>query len=276
MLPSINGHLRNALIRQYQSFKGESYVPDVVPDTLKWTKSDPMNILKVQTDTQWQLIEKFKEKGTKYTPASGTVAIDINKLNKRKADEISSDTITSNNTPKKKPTDEKEVISSVAIISNKRPKTNLDIQNQDAPIGLIWDSCDHSCAYDVIVILFPISVYFVDNSFWTYAARFIICYCLYLHALIPESEYGTSQLLTSDSRYSYSVYTQYTQLLTSDSSCLIIHYSSSILCCRVLHTYFNVRHNMFLWLEAKQGELWSLLECCMSQTLEQTFSPSCT
>ena len=58
LLPSINGHLRNALIRQYQLLKGASFVPDVVPDTLRWTKSDPMNILKVQTDTQWQLIEK--------------------------------------------------------------------------------------------------------------------------------------------------------------------------------------------------------------------------
>src|SRR6266581_2771381 len=101
--PTINGHLRNALIRQYQMFKGEFYVPDMVPDTLKWTKIDPMNILKVQTDTQWQLIEKFKEKTTKYTPASGTIAIDNNKLIKCKADEISS----------------------VTIISNKRPKTNL-------------------------------------------------------------------------------------------------------------------------------------------------------
>jgi hypothetical protein len=52
-------NLRNALIRQYQLLKGELYVPDVVPDTLKWTKSDPMNILKVQTDTQWQLIKKI-------------------------------------------------------------------------------------------------------------------------------------------------------------------------------------------------------------------------
>ena len=88
--PSVNGNLRNALIRQYQLLKGESYVPDEVPETLKWTKSDPLNVLKVQTDTKWQLIEKFKEKGTKYTPASGTVAIDNNKSKKCKADEISS------------------------------------------------------------------------------------------------------------------------------------------------------------------------------------------
>jgi hypothetical protein len=126
----------------------------VVPDTLKWTKSDPMNILKVQTDTQWQLIEKFKEKATKYTPASGTVAIDNNKLLKRKADEISS-------VIKK---DDK--ISSMSQVSNKRPNTNLDIQNQDAPIGLIWDSDDYSCAYDaVFTILGDIWVY--NPTMWT-------------------------------------------------------------------------------------------------------------
>ena len=118
--------MRNALIRQYQLLKGESYVPDMVPDTLKWTKTNPMNILKVQTDTQWQLTEKFKEKATKYTPASGTVAIGNNKL-KRKADEMSA-------------VINKEENPSITIIPNKRPKNNLDVQNQDTPIGLIWDS----------------------------------------------------------------------------------------------------------------------------------------
>ena len=66
-LPSIiNGHLRNAIIRQYQNLKGESYVPEIVPETLKWTKSDPMNILKVQINTPWCLIEKNKSTNTKY------------------------------------------------------------------------------------------------------------------------------------------------------------------------------------------------------------------
>ena len=159
---SINGHLRNALIRQYQMLKGEFYVPDVVPDTLRWTKSDPMNILNVQTDTPWQLIEKFKEKAVKYTPASGTVAIDNNKLSKRKADEISSDI----KVDEKSSNTKADKISSVTIISNKRPRINLDVQNQDAPIGLIWDSEDYSCAYDALfTILGDIWVY--SPSMWT-------------------------------------------------------------------------------------------------------------
>jgi hypothetical protein len=150
--PSINGHLRNALIRQYQLFKGESYVPDVVPDTLKWTKSDPMNIIKVQTDTQWQLIEKFKEKGTKYTPASGTVAIDTNRSVKRKADDIS--------------LHNSDEISSVTTISNKRPNTSLNLQNQNEPVGLIWDARDHSCAYDAVFTILG-DIWDYNPTMWT-------------------------------------------------------------------------------------------------------------
>ncbi len=144
--PSINGHLRNALIRQYQLLKGDSYVPDAVPDLLKWSKSDPMNILKVQTDTPWQLIEKFKEKATKYTPALGTIAIDNTKQIKRKAN----DNFQNN------------------IIANKRPKINLDSQTQnESPVGLIWDSHNYSCAYDsVFTILGDIWVY--NPTMWSH------------------------------------------------------------------------------------------------------------
>ena len=157
--PSINGNLRNALIRQYQLLKGESYVPDEVPETLKWTKSDPMNVLKVQTDTKWQLIEKFKEKGTKYTPASGTVAIDNNKSKKRKADEISSDTQVDVDVSDIK-------VPSVTVISNKRPNINLDVQNQDAPVGLIWDSQDYSCAYDALFTILG-DIWVFNPTLWT-------------------------------------------------------------------------------------------------------------
>src|SRR5271168_5619068 len=101
------------------------------------------------------VIEKFKEKATKYTPASGTVAINNNKSNKRKVDDISSDTKlekkSSDIKAGKIPSDNKEdKVSSDTVILNKRPKINLDVQNQDSPIGLIWDSEDYSCAYDAL------------------------------------------------------------------------------------------------------------------------------
>ena len=49
--------MRNSLIRQYQLLKDELYVPDVVLDTLKWTKSEDS-----EDSYRQQLIEKFKEK----------------------------------------------------------------------------------------------------------------------------------------------------------------------------------------------------------------------
>jgi hypothetical protein len=45
-----------------------------------------MKILDVQTDTSWQLIERFKEKSVKYVPAVGTVGINNISSVKRKAD----------------------------------------------------------------------------------------------------------------------------------------------------------------------------------------------
>ena len=68
---------------------------------------------------------------------------------------------------------------------------------------------------------FPSLFHFVYNFCYFRSGHFIICYCLLIHVYNLESEYSTPQLLTSDSRYSYSFMSQYTQLLTSDSSCLI-------------------------------------------------------
>ena len=145
-LPSVvNGHLRNPLIRQYQILKGDLYVPDNVPDTLKWSQSDPMNILKVQTDTSWQLIEKFKEKTVNYVPAAGTIAVnDVTSVKRKADDDFCND-----------------------VMVNKRRRTNLNFSNQNIePVGLIWDSHNHSCAYDALfTILGDIWVY--NPTMWT-------------------------------------------------------------------------------------------------------------
>ena len=95
-------------------------------------------------------------------PALGTVAIDNKKSIKRKADEISSDTKAYKNSSEIEAVNK----SSVTIISNKRPKINLDIQNQDAPIGLIWDSQDHSCAYDALFTILG-DIWVFNPTMWT-------------------------------------------------------------------------------------------------------------
>ena len=188
-LPSIiNGHLRNAIIRQYQNFKGQSYVPETVPNTLKWTKSDPMNILKVQTDTPWSLIENNKNKNTKYVLAAGTVNIDTSKSLKRKVkvDLVLEEALV---TKKKKigiesaakkidpvgiildPKNNKisksfkrkaevDLALEEAVVTKKKKTTLGSVTQRDDPVGIIWDSQDYSCSYD--------SVFTILNDIWVY------------------------------------------------------------------------------------------------------------
>jgi hypothetical protein len=56
----INGNLCNAIICQFQLHKGTDYIPDNIPQQLKWTMSDPMDLLSVVTDSPWQIVQRRK------------------------------------------------------------------------------------------------------------------------------------------------------------------------------------------------------------------------
>ena len=192
--PIINGHLRNAVIRQYQNFKGESYVPEIVPNTLKWTKSDPMNVLKVQTDTPWCLIEKNKSTNTKYIPAAGTANINNSKSLKRKAkidlvieealvikkqkiiiksaaekDDSVKTILDSQNYKNSKSLKRKakdDLALEEALVTKKRKTALGSATQRDDPVGMIWDSQNYSCSYDsLFTILGDIWVY--NPIMWT-------------------------------------------------------------------------------------------------------------
>jgi hypothetical protein len=61
LLPKhINENLRNALIRQFQIYKGTDYIPPSVPNQLKWTVKDPMELLPIVADSPWQVIDNSK------------------------------------------------------------------------------------------------------------------------------------------------------------------------------------------------------------------------
>ena len=57
----IQGNTCNILIRQYQEWKGEYFVPEKVDMTLRWSAHDPMNLLPIITDSPWQIIDKSKK-----------------------------------------------------------------------------------------------------------------------------------------------------------------------------------------------------------------------
>ena len=127
-------------------------MPETVPDTLKWT-NDPMDTLKVQTDTPWHLIGKNKGANTEYVSAAGTV--NISSSLKRKA--------------------EVDLVLEDAIVA-KRQKMGLESAAQrDDPVGLIWDSHNYSCSYDsVFTILGDIWVY--NPIMWTHEFNLMSLY----------------------------------------------------------------------------------------------------
>ncbi len=126
LLPDfIQGNTRNTLIRQYQDWKGENFVPEKVDISLRWSDKDPMNLLPVITDSAWQIIDKSKNKNnfnsnitTAFIPAKGSKAL------KRKHNEIDDN-----------------------LNFDKKSKQKLP-SNSNSPIGLKWDSENYSCSYD--------------------------------------------------------------------------------------------------------------------------------
>jgi len=140
----VTGDRRNVLIRQFQQWKGTSYVPQVVHRSIQWNNKDPFEMLDVVTDTPWQIINdsktdknKNKVKSTKsdttgFVVATGSVS--VNMVPKRKLDV--------NNT----------------LQMTKKSKICVDCSDESqAPQGLIWDGENYSCAYDsVMTILFSI------------------------------------------------------------------------------------------------------------------------
>jgi len=125
LLPNhVQGHLRNPLIRLYQTWKGTSYVPDKTDEQLRWSEHDPLELLPVVTDTPWQLVGKSKVKTAKpvtgYIPAKGS-----------------------------KPVTKHSLDESDLPIKKKRKTTNTsDETSLTCPLGLKWDGDDYSCAYD--------------------------------------------------------------------------------------------------------------------------------
>jgi hypothetical protein len=202
-LPSvINGHLRNAIIRQYQNFKGELYVPEIVPNTLKWSKSDPMNILKTHTDTPWCLIEKNNNTNTKYVPAAGTASIDNSKLLKRKdkvdleleeaivkkqkiviesaAQKVnpvriilSSQKYKSSTSPKRKA--EVDLASKEALTTKKKRAALESVTQENNSVGIIWDSQNYSCSYDSVFTIL-VNIWICNPTMWTYKFNLMSSY----------------------------------------------------------------------------------------------------
>jgi hypothetical protein len=119
----INRDLHNSIIHQYQQWKGTDHVPAQIDAALRWSSNDPLTLLPVVSDSNWQIADKSKGKkkidaltkiNSAFVPAKGSIPV---ALQKHKLDETMS-------------------------TSSKKQKT-LRVRNGgencDAPLGLKWD-----------------------------------------------------------------------------------------------------------------------------------------
>jgi hypothetical protein len=161
---NINSNVRNARIRQFQLYKGTEYVPANVSKQLKWTATDPIDLLNIVTDSAWQIIKdkrkmhnsvlehnKYPNIQTKrkdfsthtFVVAKGTAPVQNTNSTKQKAD--------------------KELINE----HSKKKKAKLTfIPSQDTPVDITWDSEDYSCAYDAVFSILC-DVWIQNPAKWT-------------------------------------------------------------------------------------------------------------
>jgi hypothetical protein len=165
----INGNLRNVIIRQFQLHKGINYIPNNVPQQLKWTLSDPMDLLPVVTDSPWQIIQA-KSKKTNQGPGKN---INItNKVSVKRKNVNAHIFVVANGTvsvPAGQIPGVKRKASSEESISDcpKQKKTKLSfIPLQNSPVGIMWDSKNYSCAYDALFTILC-DVWIQDPKKWT-------------------------------------------------------------------------------------------------------------
>jgi len=155
LLPDhITGNRRNSLIRQFQEWKGASYVPKNVHASIQWNKHDPLDTLNVVTDSPWQIIQKGKQKGNASTDkptnnigfvaARGTIPVTV--------------------TASKRPLDVDD--NRTEVIKAKRAKLSEETITKDqGPLGFVWDGENYSCAYDSVLTIL-LSIWMQNPSKW--------------------------------------------------------------------------------------------------------------
>jgi hypothetical protein len=173
LVPEINGHCRNTLIRQFRTWKGQNYVPENLHPTIKWSAQHPNPLEADAQDIPWKIVNRKENLNSKlnssmlkasnsFTAAKGSMPLLYKIITptsaKHKADDqnelhaikkLKTLHISSIDTIKRKNENESDR-------PNKKQKlTNFD--EDDTPPGTQWDGNNYSCAYDALfAILFNI------------------------------------------------------------------------------------------------------------------------
>ena len=61
LVPGIDGHCRNTLIRQFRTWKDLHYVPENLHPSIKWSTQQPYPLVAEMQDIQWQIVDRNKK-----------------------------------------------------------------------------------------------------------------------------------------------------------------------------------------------------------------------
>ncbi|KAF8580544.1 hypothetical protein K439DRAFT_1648185 [Ramaria rubella] len=164
---NITGDRRNTIIREYQLWKGTSFIPKHVHAALCWSNDDPFPLLEVTRDTDWYIHNGVNDRH----------AIEHNRSQTKKAKlyELEDlDEMPMQNTTKRQ-----------QFIQVRQENTN--------PLGVQWNSAKSSCAYDALIMIMHTLWKDNDNmAYNTYASH--NRHWQLLHSSLQEIENGTISL----------------------------------------------------------------------------------
>jgi hypothetical protein len=170
----VNGHRRNSLIEQFRKWKGLHYMPDNMHPAIQWSATSNFELQPDNSTVSWHIPKRNTTKGKK-NQEEGTVPLHSNEAVKKRPLDI--DEVL----PYKK---QKKVVNSEDISGNasmstcKRKaesetylpskKTRLigSSPSDSAPVGLMWDGINYSCAYDALLTVIH-SIWQQDPIKWS-------------------------------------------------------------------------------------------------------------
>ena len=174
LVPDIDGHCRNTLIRQFRTWKGLNYVPESSHPAIKWSTQQPNPLEAEVQDIPWKIVNRKENLNTNldnsmmkasnsFMTAKGSMPL-LHKTIKPTGTKCKTDNQGELHVTKRVKTFHN---SSTDAIKRKnenesdRPKKKqkLTTFDDDAPPGSQWDENNYSCAYDALfTILFNIWV----------------------------------------------------------------------------------------------------------------------
>ena len=173
LVPEINGHCRNTLIRQFRMWKGLNYVPENLHPTIKWSAQCPNHIEADVQDIPWQIVNRKEnlnsnlnnstiKASNSFTTAKGSVPL-LYKINTPTSTKHKADDQNELHAIKKLKTfhiSKRDAIKRKNENGSDRPNKKQKLTNfdeDDTPPGTQWDENNYSCAYDALfAILFNI------------------------------------------------------------------------------------------------------------------------